>query len=213
MTPRAALAFGLVTAALATMASAAPAAQAVPDISGVWLGRFTPRLAPDPPLLPAAAAIVQTRKPEDDPMGVCVPPGVPRVMSTAFPIEILQTPGRVTILLEYDHFVRRVYTDERPHPAELEPTWMGDSIGRWEGDTLVVETVGIDERTWLDERGLPHSDALKVTERFRKSPDGKSLSHEITLDDPKMYARPWTSSKTYIAKPDMRIMEFVCQKH
>lgn len=191
----------------ATAAAGDPA----PDISGIWFARFVGRLAPNPPLLPAARTMLDKRTPEEDPMAKCLPPGVPRVMSTAFPIEIVQTPGRVTILLEYDHYVRRIFTDGRPHPPDLDPTWLGHSIGHWEGKTLVVDTVGLNDKTWLDEAGHPHSEALHVVERFTRSDDGKSLEHHVTIDDPQMYAQPWTSSKTYAFRTDMAIMEWVCE--
>lgn len=184
----------------------------VPDISGVWFASFVPTLAPSPPMLPAAEAIMKMRKPEDDPMARCLPPGVPRVGSTAFPIEILQSPGRVTILYEYDHFVRRIFTDGRKHPEDLGPTWLGHTIGHWEGKTLVADTVGLNDVSWLDQDGHPASDALHVIERYTKSDDGQSLLHEITIDDSKMYREPWKSSKTYAFSPHVQIMERVCER-
>lgn len=104
--------------------------------------------------------------------------------------ELRQFPDMVLLLFDDDHWVRRVYLDGRPHPAGLSSTWMGHSIGKYEGDTLVVDTVGINDKTWIDRVGHPHSDALHLVERIRRV--NNSLEYEYTIDDPKAYVKPWT---------------------
>ena len=107
-----------------------------------------------PNIGPGAVSIAKT----NDPVMNCLPPGVPRIyLQRGSPMEILQVPGRVLMLFEYDHFVRQIFTDGRPHMPDAPPTWMGDAIGKWEGDTLVVDTVNFNDKTWLDMSGHPHS--------------------------------------------------------
>jgi hypothetical protein len=125
-------------------------------------------------------------------------------------MEVLQVPGRVVMVFEYDHFVRSIYADGRQHPADLAPTWMGDSIGRWDGDAFVVDTIGFNDKTWLDRVGHPHSDALHLTERFRRV-DHDTLTDEITIDDPKAYTKPWTAQLAFQLKPKWELIEFVCE--
>jgi hypothetical protein len=189
--------------------AAAPAT--VPDLSGTWGPRFVQSISDDPPMLPETAKRFNALKPEDDPLAQCKPPGIPRLMNLAFPFEILQTPKVVYFLMEYDQAVRRVYIDGK-HPQELDPSWLGHSIGHWEGRTLVVDTVGYNDATWLDMRGHPHSDALHTIERFTLSDDGNNLQHEITIDDPKMYSKPWQGvTKSHPRKPGLVLQEFICE--
>ncbi len=175
---------------------------------------YSTRLDENPPFQPWAAE--QFRKVEagetEDLGAKCLPPGVPRIMKAPFPFEMVQRPGRVDMLHEYMHMVRRIYTDGRSHPKGLEPTWMGHSIGRWEGDTLVVDTVGLAAQTWLDPGGDPHSDALHVMERIRRIDHG-TLEDAITIDDPKAYKKTWTTKLTYELKPDWDIYEYVCEEN
>ena len=145
----------------------------------------------------------------DDPTFKCLPPGIPRIYLQPVPMEIIQIPGRVIVLFEYDHFVRQIYTDGREHPKDLDPTWMGDSIGRWEGDTLVVDTIGFNDKTWVDRIGHPHSDALHLVERFRRV-DRNTLQDDLTIDDPKAYTKPWGARITFQFEPDWKLMEMVC---
>jgi hypothetical protein len=129
----------------------------------------------------------------------CFPPGVPRVYAAiAAGMQIIQQPGRTLML--FGQNVRQVYTDGRAHPKGLQPLWMGHSIGTWEGDAFVVDTVGIDERTWIDRMGHPHSDALHLVERFRRTAY-ETLELEITVDDPKAYTAPWTAKKVFQLRP------------
>ena len=129
----------------------------------------------------------------NDPVSSCFPPGVPRIyLQRGLPFEIMQIPGRVVMLFEYDHFVRQIFTDGRQHPQDINPSWMGDSIGRWDGDTLVVDTVGFNDKTWLDQVGHPHSDALHLVERIQRV-NHDALTIDIAIDDPKAYTKPWVA--------------------
>ena len=131
-------------------------------------------------------------------------------MLIPFPMQIVQTNGQVIMLFEYDHFVRNIYMDRKAHPKDLDATWMGDSIGRWDKDTLVVDTVGLKEQSWLDMVGHPHSDALHVVERIRKV-DHETLQDEITIDDPKAYKKPWSGTLAYKLRPTWHLIEYVCE--
>lgn len=184
---------------------------APPDLSGVWGAKVIGSLSEDPPFLPEALQAFNSLKPEDDPLAICKPAGIPRLMNTNFAMEIVQTPTVVYFLMEYDQAVRRVHMNGK-HPENPEPGWYGHSIGRWEGQTLVVDTVGFNDLTWLDIRGHPHSEALHTTERFTLSEDGKDLRYEVTIDDPKMYSKPWqTVAKSFPRRPDLQIQEFICE--
>ncbi len=208
----AALGFALVLAAVAVGAPPAPtAAGRPPDISGVWGPAFVQSLAENPPFLPDGLKRFNSTKPEDDPLGKCMPPGIPRLMNLAFPFEVIQTPKVVYFLMEYGQHVRRIYINGK-HPDSPDPTWHGYSTGHWEGRTLVVDTIGFNEDTWLDMRGHPHSDALHIIERYTLSQDGKSLKQEATIDDPKMYSKPWqTAASTHPKMPDTtHIEEYIC---
>jgi hypothetical protein len=148
----------------------------------------------------------------NDPVFSCYPPGVPRIYSVDLQgtIEIIQIPDRVVLLYEYDHYVREIYTDGRRHRQDMPPTWMGDSIGAWEGDTLVVDTTGFNDKTRLDKMGHPHSDALHVVERLRRVDYGH-LVMDITIDDPKAYTKSWGGQLSFTFEPDWRLEEFACQ--
>jgi hypothetical protein len=173
----------------------------------------------EPPMRPQAQAKYNAAKPgygprasaqSQDPILSCLPPGIPRIMLIPFPIQIVQTPALIVMIFEYDHFVRQIYMDRREHPKDLDLTWMGDSIGRWERDTLVVDTVGLNDKTWLDQVGHPHSDALHVVERIRR-PDHDTLVDDITIDDLKAYTKPWTGQQIFKLKPNWRLIEYVCE--
>jgi hypothetical protein len=193
----------------------------MPDLSGVWMGRsdaitFSSQA---PTMLPWAEAKFNAARPgygpratpnSGDPLLACFPPGVPRIMLLPFPMRIIQIPGEVLMLFEYDHFVRQIHTDRREHPKGLDPTWMGDSIGKWDGDTLVVDTVGLNDKTWLDQVGHPHSNALHVIERIRRV-DHNTLVDDVTIDDPKAYAKPWSGQQVFTLKPGWQLMEYVCE--
>jgi hypothetical protein len=140
----------------------------------------------------------------------CDPPGVPRVYFHPYPFEFVTSPKSVLMLFEYDHWIRRLYTDGRPIPTDPDLTWMGTSVAHWEDNTtLVVDTVGMNDKTWLDRLGRPHSDQLHVVERFHRVDQGH-LEVGITMIDPKALAKPWTTTFYYELKPEWEIQEISC---
>lgn len=146
----------------------------------------------------------------NDPNSQCLPPGVPNVYTHAYPVEILQVPGRTIMFFEYGHLVRQIFTDGRDHVKDANPTWMGDSTGKWEGDTLVVDSTGFNDKTWLDVSGHPHSEALHVVERMHR-PDHNTLMIDITVEDPQTYTATLKTQRKYILKPGWNIMEYICE--
>ena len=146
-----------------------------------------------------------------DPVNNCFPAGVPRIMLLRV-FEIIPLPDQVLMLFEYDHAVRRIYTDGREHPDGYPPGWMGHSIGRWDGDTLVVDTVGLTDRTWVDRIGTPHSESLRVVERFRRAEQDR-LEVEFRFEDPEAFTRAWGGTKEYILRPNLEILEHVVCDH
>lgn len=146
---------------------------------------------------------------DNDPTLHCDPTGMPRIMGEG-PFEFIQIPGRILVLIEDAYARRTIWMDGRPLPKDPDPTWYGYSVGRWEGDTLVVETVGLDERSWLSGTGYPHSDELHITERIRRR-DHNTLETSMTLTDPKAYMGPWTMApKTFLLKPKYELQEALC---
>jgi len=146
-----------------------------------------------------------------DPLGKCFLPGVPRVTYLPFPFQIAQTEKYIAIAYEFAHTVRIIYTDGSPHPGPLD-FWMGDSRGRWEGDTLVVDTTHFNGRTWLDMAGNFHSDALRVTERYTPVEGGHVMNYEVTLEDPKVFTRPWKMSMPIYrrAEKNLQLIDYDC---
>jgi hypothetical protein len=189
-----------------------------PDFSGVWLsnapiGDLTVGLPKGEkiPLLPAAEKLMQERQSKDDPEANCLPTGVPRV--APYPWTIATAPGRLFFLFEGNiHSYRQIFMDGRAHPADLNPTWYGHSVGRWEGDTLVIDTVGFNDKFWFDFRGHPHTDQLHTTERYTRKTLG-TLVNEVTIDDPGAYSRPFTLTFTARLMPNGEIMEYICQEN
>lgn len=139
----------------------------------------------------------------------CLPPGVPRIYLQPLAMQIVQTPKEVILLYEYDHTVRRIYTDGRKHPDDLTPTYMGDSIGHWDGNTLVADTIGFNDKTWLDRDGHVHSDELHVIEHFQLA-DHDHLQIAITMEDRKALAKPWDATLYFERKPNWNILEQDC---
>jgi hypothetical protein len=140
----------------------------------------------------------------------CTPPGLPRIYLHPFPMQIVQMPGEVIVLFEYDSIRHQIFTDGRAHDTTLGPLWMGDSIGHWEGDTLVADTVNFNDKTWLDRIGHPHSDALHVVERFRRK-DQTHLDLDITIEDPKAYTKPWSTHIEFGLRPKWTLQEQFCE--
>jgi hypothetical protein len=150
---------------------------------------------------------------KDDPEGFCLPPGIPRMMYTPYPTEIFQLPDRILFIYEGGaHVWRIIWMDGRKHPADPNPTYLGDSIGHWEGDTLVVDSVGFNERTWLDAAGHPHGEKLHVIEKFTR-PNMNTLRLEATIEDPDFYTAPWTVVTTATWRPGQELLEYICQEN
>jgi hypothetical protein len=191
------------------------------DLTGLWrLGvqigvsaNITESLAPSD-VQPWAAAVSKQRLEEfgkTDPEITGCLPGGPRHITHGGLTKIVQTPGLIVMLYE-DLSYRQIFTDGRKLPQDPNPDWMGYSIGRWEGDTLIVETAGFNDRTWLDFAGHPHTEALRMTERYRR-PDFGHLDLQVTLDDPKAYGKPWTVSAGGALAPDTELIEYVCAEN
>ena len=148
-----------------------------------------------------------------DPGAHCLPWGLVRSWGTPFPAEIFQTPKRLAILFEMNNTFHVVPTDGRAHAKDPDPTWMGASIGTWDGDTLVIDTVGFNGKTWLDTAEHPSSDALHVVERLHLL-DADHLAYEMTAEDPKMYAKPIHNSRTFARmRPGQELMEYSCEEN
>jgi hypothetical protein len=150
--------------------------------------------------------------PVERPSAVCMPPGVPQGTDGASPLQIIQTRGQVTMVAEYIHTVRLIYMDQK-QPANPPPTFMGHSVGRWDGDTLVVDTIGQRAENWLDAQGTPVSAKLRITERIRKIDDGRKLEDVMTIDDPVMFTRPWRFRREYVWAPKDRVEEYICEEN
>jgi len=187
------------------------------DLSGVWRPGPSDQ-SPAAPMTPTAQAqfvsntqeLKQGRPITTDPAYSCHPPGLPRIYTYGMnPLEIVQTPQRILIFYESAHMWREIWMDGREMPKDSDPLWMGYSIGHWEADDLVVDTANFNDKTWVDGRGDPHSDALKVTERFHR-PDRDHLRIFITIDDPKSYTAKWTTMRDYGLKPHWEIGEAYC---
>ena len=221
---------GLILCGLAAVPVAAATARAKPaarpDWSGIWENvsgiHFTKPTdsGPNPPPLNAEYAArykavtdsAAAGHPLNDPTANCVWPGTPRVIVSPYPSEYLIAPDRVTIVYEYMSQVRRVFTDGRGHPADLDPSYNGHSIGHWEGDALVVDTAGLRADTMYENTGLPHSDALTLRERIRLiGPD--TLEDEVTAIDPKAMTRPWVTKVHYKRHRDWQILDYVCEEN
>jgi hypothetical protein len=183
-------------------------------------GRGGSKSEPHIPFQPWAAAIYDYNSAnvsKYDPEGYCLPPGGPRMMATPYPMEIIQLPEQKRIFMVFEgatHIWREIYMDGRAHPTgdALNPTYLGHSVGRWDGDTLVIDVVGFNEGTWIDYYGHPHTDQLHVVERFSR-PDKRTLRFEATIDDPGAYTRPWTVSWTVPWNQTGELAEYICQEN
>jgi hypothetical protein len=220
----AACALGLAAFAAAHAAPHAAKGAAHPDFTGLWrVQAFTSAIKTDkgavPPLRPEAKALYDQRLADRaagrdvrDPIDACLPHGVPRLMFAPYPLMILQANGQLDMIQEANHTTRLIYIDQPPAPDD-DPKWLGDSTGHWQGASLVVQTINNDHRTWLDKAGLPHSDAMKVTERLSLGDGGKVLTDAITIDDPQTYAAPWTTVVRFRRAPGpMALTENVCTR-
>jgi len=207
-----------------------------PDMSGLWVatgalllfegeeafaaaraadaaaGRPPGNSGETPPYKPEAEAQRQyflSRRGIDDPMAQCLLTGVPRINFRPLPFEIVQLPDRVIMLYEIHHAFRIIPTDGRGPPEDAEPSYLGESVGHWEGDTFVVDVSSFNTQTWLTGVGTIHTEDLKVTERWtRDSYD--TIRYEVTMVDPAVFTKPWTLRETFRLRPDERIREYEC---
>jgi hypothetical protein len=184
-----------------------------PDLSGVWYPGAD--LEPDvPSMLPWAEELVKQRssKVGDDPRAQCLPSGIVRTHGLDL-AKLVQTPDLLVMLVESSvPGVRQVFLDGRPHPADPQPSWLGHSIGRWEGDTLVIDTVGLNDRVWQDLAGRPQTEKAHIVERYRR-PDLGHLEVEITIDDPGAYRRPWKVRRMLELAPGEEVLEYICNEN
>ncbi|HTV78233.1 MAG TPA: hypothetical protein VMF03_08245 [Steroidobacteraceae bacterium] len=196
-------------------------AHAAPDLSGVWLldghiGAVKTTDGGAPPLTPDAQGRYEAHRKAAargdysyDGVTRCLPPGLPRLMLMHEPFEILQRDKIVYFLYQVNRLPRRAYLNESL-PTDVDPHYLGYSVAHWDADTLVVDTAGFDDSTLLDNVGLPHSEDLHLTERYRLSPDGKHLHLTYTVEDPKTFTKPWSARADYTRQDGYRIPEEVC---
>jgi hypothetical protein len=216
------------------------AADGKPDMSGVWQGGGAAGLAfaigsdnakaarPSTAGVAAAPAIrresapyqdwiqpklkeLRDRRLIDDPSGRCLLVGVPRITAMPLPIQIIQTPGQIVFLYETFHAFRVIPTDGRKHPDDIDPSFMGDSVARWEGDTLVVDVIGFNDKTWIGAGSATiHSDALHVIERYTRV-DYDTINYEVTIEDPKVFTKIWSLAPSFLSlRPGERLHEYEC---
>jgi hypothetical protein len=195
-----------------------------PDLSGFWmpvdpvkhlLNLAADLKAEEVPLQPWARALYNERietNGKDHPGVRCLPSGIPEKENIPDGLKVVQTPDLIVVLHESRTIYRQIFTDGRPLPKNPQPTWMGYSVGAWEGDALVVQTIGQNGKTWLDMRGLPGTEALRVTERFTRPVIGH-IDIDVTIDDPQAYTKPWTVKLAWRLIPDTDLIESICEEN
>jgi hypothetical protein len=163
------------------------------------------------PLTPDAQKIKAARLAKDDPEANCLPTGVPRL--APFPWRIVQTPTHTFFLYEGNiHSYRQIFMDGRKHPANPDPTWYGHSVGHWDNDTLVIDTIGFNDRFWFDFVGHPHTEQLHTVERYTRT-NLETMTEEVTIDDPGSYKNPFTIVSSHRLLPGDELMEYICQEN
>jgi hypothetical protein len=210
---------GLFSLALVVMLAQTPA-KSPPNLAGTWRNQYTPNLSEalgkEPPYTAYGAERWRTVDTAKDPTGFCLPPGPSRIFTSPFPFVLMQQGDMISFLFEYQTLWRLVYMDGRPHPADIADyaDFMGHSIGKWEGETLVVDTIGMNERSWLDTAGHEHSPKLHLTERIRKISNDK-LEWTATFEDPVFFTKPWSITRTFTRFDDSkdRIMPYTCTEN
>ena len=190
-----------------------------PDLSGIWnpdikyLRNIALDLKGEVPMQPWAEALFKERAAglhgHEEPDANCLPQGVPKIDIAPVPWKVVHVPGQVVILYEAFTQFRQIFMDGRKLPENPNPIWLGYSVGRWEGDTLVVDSNGFNGKTWLDVDGHPSTEQLRVTEKFRR-PDFGHMEIEITIDDPGAYTKPWTVKVASTLMVDTELLEFIC---
>jgi len=185
---------------------------------GGFAGSAKPEKKTEVPFLPWAKTEYDRRNAnltKDDPEGCCLPPGIPRLYATSFPFQIYQQQSGIVFLFEGGaHMWRVIYMDGRKHtpPEKLNPTYLGEGIGHWEEDTLVVDVTGFNDRNWIDAAGHPHTEQLHVVERFTRVNE-LILHYEATIEDPGAYSKPWTTSWNIRFYPGLEPLEYICQEN
>jgi hypothetical protein len=167
------------------------------------------------PFQPAAAELFRRRSQafsKESPLSHCLPEGMPMLEMSPAPYKLIQNPGLIVMLYERDTTYRQVHTDGRKLPDDPDPSWLGYSVGKWDGDSLVVDTAGFNDRGWLDARGHTHSEALHLTERFHRLDFGH-MEVQLTIDDPKTYTRPFTVKLKQRLLPDTDLLESFCAEN
>jgi hypothetical protein len=207
--------------AAAALAVSCDALAAPPDLTGVWfisshVGALKTADGHAPPLTPAAKSVYDAHRAaiakgdfSFDGVTRCLPPGLPRLLLMHEPFEILQRPKAIYFVHQINRLPRRAYLDEAL-PIDVDPHYLGYSVAKWDGDALVIESNGFDDRTMLDNAGLPHSDALHLTERYELSHDGTHLHLRLTIDDPKTFTEAWSAQADYVKRPGYELTEEVC---
>jgi len=192
-----------------------------PDLSGIWQVpglNYLINIARDlkeVPFQPWAEAEYKRRVEtlgKDDPNNFCLPSIIPEKIAVTSPWKIVEIPGEVIILYESRTIFRQIFTDGRELPKEPNPSWQGYSVGKWDGDTFVVETNGTNGKGWLDTNGHPVTDKLHVTERYHRKDFGH-MDVQITIDDPGAYTKPWTITEGAVLQPDTELLEYICEEN
>ena len=182
-----------------------------PDLSGVYIAPFHSLKPVDKITLKPGAEKYYVGGEYTFSLGEhCLPRGVPDTINEPYPIQIVQTPNLVVILYEAGELFRVIPTDGRPHPKDLDPTWMGNSVGHWEGDTLVVDIAGVNGKVSVGD--YRHTTAYHVVERFHRT-SYDTLKYEATIDDPNVFAAPWTEAGTFTLHPEWQIQEYICEEN
>ena len=217
------LAVPLFAQAPKTQTGPAPkAADGKPDLSGIWQRPYVPDMTKDAPNQKGAGELPFTAEGEKawkaydpttdgDYTGACLPFGLTRGMNSPEPIQIMQSPTYLAVLYEQNSWYKVIPIDGRAHRIGV-PTWFGDSVGHWDGDTLVVDTLNFNGRTRLDTVGHPHSDQMHTVERFTRI-DAGHMAYEITIDDQKTFTGPWKNSRVFTLRRDWEIMEYSCEEN
>ena len=202
-----------------------------PNLAGIWLiarGANAPISNPagipgsiawhmpkgaEIPMQPWAEALFNRRAANfggGRPSQRCLPHGIPDAMLYGGPMKMVQTPGLTIILFEEFNHYRQIFADGRPFPRDPEPAWFGYSVGKWDGETFVVDSMGFNDQTWLDDTGHPHTEAMHTTERFRRRDFGH-MDMQLTIDDPKAYTKPWSVTLSFDLLPDTEFIESICE--
>jgi hypothetical protein len=201
-----------------------------PDLSGIWqmdqssatkygtdlLADFKPGELPIlPGQRPSLGNVLTGDNARETPFTHCLPPGIPTLnfsSAVGYPLKVVQEPDLVVILYEAQTKFRQIFLDGRALPKDPNPTWLGYSVGYWDGDSLVVDSTGFNGKTWLDGEGHPTTEALHITERFRRRDFGH-LDLQLTIDDPKAYTKPWAVTETLQISPDNELLEYISNEN